>query len=105
MKSHTENLEHASVRQYCKLVRVPAIGRVRISSIKHNHWSVVHTRTQLPLPGLRNSSQNRKSAVIRGHLRCRPYRLPAALGESPNWRRRHRIWRRLQEWRVWLGDP
>jgi DNA replication protein DnaC len=26
MKSHTEPLEHASVRQYCKLVRVPAIG-------------------------------------------------------------------------------
>ena len=26
MKPHTENLEHASVRQYCKLVRVPAIG-------------------------------------------------------------------------------
>ena len=25
MKPHTENLEHASVRQYCKLVRVPAI--------------------------------------------------------------------------------
>ena len=26
MKPHTEILEHASVRQYCKLVRVPAIG-------------------------------------------------------------------------------
>ncbi len=26
MKPHAENLEHASVRQYCKLVRVPAIG-------------------------------------------------------------------------------
>ena len=26
MKPHTETLEHASVRQYCKLVRVPAIS-------------------------------------------------------------------------------
>jgi hypothetical protein len=26
MKNQTESLEHASVRQYCKAVRVPAIG-------------------------------------------------------------------------------
>ena len=26
MKSQTESLEHASVRQYCKAVRVPVIG-------------------------------------------------------------------------------
>jgi len=25
-KSSTENLEHASIRQYCKAVRTPAIG-------------------------------------------------------------------------------
>jgi len=31
MKPHTENLEHASVRQYCKLVRVPAIGASFVS--------------------------------------------------------------------------
>src|ERR1022692_1997678 len=31
MKSHTEPLEHASVRQYCKLVRVPAIGASFVS--------------------------------------------------------------------------
>jgi len=26
MKSQTEALEHASVRQYCKAVRVPTVG-------------------------------------------------------------------------------
>ena len=26
MKNQTESLEHASVRQYCKAVRVPTIG-------------------------------------------------------------------------------
>jgi DNA replication protein DnaC len=31
MKPHTEPLEHASVRQYCKLVRVPAIGASFVS--------------------------------------------------------------------------
>src|ERR1019366_4380949 len=31
MKSHTEPLEHASVRQYCKLVRVPAIANSFVS--------------------------------------------------------------------------
>lgn len=31
MKPHTEPLEHAGVRQYCKLVRVPAIGASFVS--------------------------------------------------------------------------
>ena len=26
MKSQTESLEHASVRQYCKAVRMPTVG-------------------------------------------------------------------------------
>ena len=31
MKAQTEQLEHASVRQYCKLVRVPAIANSFVS--------------------------------------------------------------------------
>jgi DNA replication protein DnaC len=41
MKSQTESLEHASVRQYCKAVRVPVIGANFLSlaqqAVKENH--------------------------------------------------------------------
>ena len=44
MKNHTEPLEHASVRQYCKAVRVPAIGANFVSlaeqAVKENQTHV-----------------------------------------------------------------
>ena len=36
MKSQTESLEHASVRQYCKAVRMPAVGANFISMAAGN---------------------------------------------------------------------
>ncbi len=41
MKSQTESLEYASVRQYCKAVRMPAVGANFVSlaeqAVKENH--------------------------------------------------------------------
>jgi hypothetical protein len=41
MKSQTESLEHASVRQYCKAVRMPTVGANFVSlaeqAVKENH--------------------------------------------------------------------
>lgn len=41
MKNHTEALEHASIRQYCKAVRVPTIGANFVSlaeeAVRENH--------------------------------------------------------------------
>jgi DNA replication protein DnaC len=44
MKNQTESLEHASVRQYCKAVRVPAIGANFVSlaeqAVKENQTHI-----------------------------------------------------------------
>ena len=44
MKNATERLEHASVRQYCKLVRTPAIGANFVSlaeqAVKENQTHI-----------------------------------------------------------------
>ena len=41
MKSQTESLEHASVRQYCRAVRMPTVGANFVSlaeqAVKENH--------------------------------------------------------------------
>ena len=41
MKNPTESLEHASVRQYCKAVRMPTVGANFVSlaeqAVKENH--------------------------------------------------------------------
>ena len=43
---HTEELEHASVRQYCKAVRTPTIGANFVSlaeqAVKENHSHICY---------------------------------------------------------------
>jgi DNA replication protein DnaC len=53
MKNQTETLEHASVRQYCKAVRVPSIAANFVSlaeqAIKENHGHIRYLETLLSL--------------------------------------------------------
>lgn len=53
MKNQTETLEHASVRQYCKSVRVPTIGVNFVSlsaqAIKENHSHIRYLEALLAL--------------------------------------------------------
>ena len=53
MKSQTESLEHASVRQYCKAVRVPTIGANFLSlaeqAVKENHSHIRYLEALLAM--------------------------------------------------------
>jgi DNA replication protein DnaC len=53
MKSHTESLEHASVRQYCKAVRVPTIGAnflpLAEQAVKENHSHIRYLEALLAI--------------------------------------------------------
>jgi hypothetical protein len=53
MKSQTESLEHASVRQYCKAVRMPAIGAHFLSlaeqAVKENHSHIRYLEALLAM--------------------------------------------------------
>jgi DNA replication protein DnaC len=50
---HTEELEHASVRQYCKLVRVPTVGMHFVSlaeqAVKENHSHIRYLEALLAM--------------------------------------------------------
>ena len=52
-KSPTENLEHASIRQYCKAVRTPAIGANFVSlaeqAVKENQSHILYLEALLAL--------------------------------------------------------
>src|SRR3984885_881557 len=52
-KSPTENLEHASIRQYCKAVRTPAIGANFVSlaeqAVKENQTHILYLEALLAL--------------------------------------------------------
>jgi DNA replication protein DnaC len=53
MKNPTENLEHASVRQYCKAVRVPTVGANFVSlaeqAVKENHTHIRYLEALLAM--------------------------------------------------------
>ena len=53
MKSQTENLEHASVRQYCKAVRTPVIGANFLSlaeqAVKEKHSHIRYLEALLAM--------------------------------------------------------
>ena len=53
MKNQTEGLEHASVRQYCKAVRMPAIGANFVSlaeqAVKENQSHIRYLETLLAI--------------------------------------------------------
>jgi DNA replication protein DnaC len=53
MKSQTESLEHASVRQYCKAVRVPTIGANFLTlaeqAVKENHSHIRYLEALLAI--------------------------------------------------------
>ena len=53
MKNPTESLEHASVRQYCKAVRVPVIGANFLSlaeqAVKENHSHIRYLEALLAM--------------------------------------------------------
>src|SRR5215212_10153733 len=53
MKNQTESLEHASVRQYCKSVRVPTIGANFVSlaeqAVKENHSHIRYLEALLAM--------------------------------------------------------
>ena len=53
MKNTAENLEHASVRQYCKAVRTPAIASNFVSlaeqAVKENHSHIRYLEALLAI--------------------------------------------------------
>src|SRR6204780_3128751 len=53
MKDHSEALEHASVRQYCKAVRVPTVGANFVSlaeqAVKENHSHIRYLEALLAI--------------------------------------------------------
>ena len=53
MKNQTESLEHASVRQYCKAVRMPTIGANFLSlaeqAVKENHSHIRYLEALLAI--------------------------------------------------------
>src|SRR6202140_2006080 len=53
MKNQTEALEHASVRQYCKAVRVPTVGANFVSlaeqAVKENHSHIQYLQALLAI--------------------------------------------------------
>src|SRR5246500_2545026 len=53
MKGQTESLEHASVRQYCKAVRVPTIGANFLAlaeqAVKENHSHIRYLEALLAM--------------------------------------------------------
>jgi len=68
MKTHTEALEHASVRQYCKTVRVPTIASNFVSlaeqAIKENHTHIRYLEALL-----RMESEERDRHAIANRVR------------------------------------
>jgi DNA replication protein DnaC len=68
MKSHTEALEHASVRQYCKTVRVPTIATNFVSlagqAIKENHTHIRYLEALLQM-----ESEERDRHAIANRIR------------------------------------
>ena len=53
MKNQTEALEHASVKQYCKAVRVPTVGANFVSlseqAVKENHSHIRYLEALLAI--------------------------------------------------------
>jgi len=68
MKSHTEALEHASIRQYCKAVRVPTIAANFVSlaeqAIKENHTHIRYLEALL-----QTESEERDRHAIANRIR------------------------------------
>src|SRR4051794_38045883 len=68
MKSQTESLEHASVRQYCKVVRVPTIGANFLSlaeqAVKENHSHIRYLEALLAM-----ESEERDRHAISNRIR------------------------------------
>jgi DNA replication protein DnaC len=68
MKSQTESLEHASVRQYCKAVRVPTIGANFLSlaeqAVKENHSHIRYLEALLAM-----ECEERDRHAIRNRIR------------------------------------
>src|SRR4051794_31757385 len=68
MKSQTESLEHASVRQYCKAVRVPTIGANFLSlaeqAVKENHSHIRYLEALLAM-----ESEERDRHAISNRIR------------------------------------
>ena len=68
MKNRTESLEHASVRQYCKAVRVPTIGANFLSlaeqAVKENHSHIRYLEALLAI-----ECEERDRHAIRNRIR------------------------------------
>jgi len=68
MKGATENLDHASVRQYCKAVRVPVIGANFLTlaeqAVKENHSHVRYLEALLAM-----ESEERDRHAIQNRIR------------------------------------
>jgi DNA replication protein DnaC len=68
MKNATESLDHASVRQYCKAVRVPVIGANFVSlaeqAVKENHSHVRYLEALLAM-----ESEERDRHAIQNRIR------------------------------------
>jgi DNA replication protein DnaC len=65
---HTEELEHASLRQYCKLVRVPTVGMHFVSlaeqAVKENHSHMRYLEALLAM-----ESEERDRHAIENRIR------------------------------------
>src|ERR1700733_4018430 len=68
MKSQTESLDHASVKQYCKAVRVPVIGANFLSlseqAVKENHSHIRYLEALLAM-----ESEERDRHAIANRMR------------------------------------
>ena len=73
MKSQTEPLEHASVRQYCKAVRTPAIGANFVSlaeqAVKENHTHIRYLEALLAWSA--KSATGMRSPIASATRSCR----------------------------------
>src|SRR6202012_4344388 len=68
MKTSTENLDHASIRQYCKAVRVPVIGANFLTlaeqAVKENHSHIRYLEALLAM-----ESEERDRHAIQNRIR------------------------------------
>ena len=95
MKSQTENLEHASVRQYCKSVRVPVVGANFVTlaeqAVKENHSHIRYLEALLAM-----ECEERDRHAISN--RIRDAQLPRLWRISTSRRRRRSRRRRSANW-------
>ena len=93
MKNQTESLEHASVRQYCKAVRVPTIGANFVpmaeQAVKENHSHIRYLEALLAM-----ECEERDRHAIGNRIRDAQLHIFKTLEEFGDFSRKRRRFRR-----------